>query len=156
MSGLQRNTDLPEQCATFYINNQLIGIDIRLVREINRSVATTPVPHAAATVRGVINLRGDVLTILDVAARLGLPHADVSCESRIVIVNWAAERIGLFVDRVGDVVRTAGLELAPPPANLHGWDRRMLVGVCRVDGELLVLLETDLLLRPESPALQSA
>jgi purine-binding chemotaxis protein CheW len=129
--------------ATFYLGELLLGIDIRLVREINRQLEFTPVPHAPPQVRGVINLRGEVVTVMDLRTILGLDRIDISKQARNVIVHSRAEQIGLLVDRVADTVCTTAEAIEPVPANIHGLDAAMFQGVVRLESELVVILNVE-------------
>jgi purine-binding chemotaxis protein CheW len=134
-------TDL--QFATFYVGHMLLGVDIRIVQEINRQSEITQVPHAPEYVRGVINLRGDVATVIDLKTILGLPKSEKSRQSRNLIVHHRGESIGLLVDRISDILTLSGDEIGPPPANVDGVDGRLMTGVCTLDSEIVVLLDID-------------
>lgn len=131
------------QFCTFYIGDQLMGIDIRQIQEINRHVQTAPVPHAPDVIRGVINLRGEVVTVLDLRTALGMPETDVSGKTRCVIVEWAGEKTGLLVDRIADVVTVDPGEMEPSPVNVAGIDAKYFLGVCKMERELLVALDVE-------------
>ena len=92
------------QYATFYVGNLMLGVDIRKVQEINRQVDVTPVPNSPAHVRGVINLRGEVATVIDLRKVLGMEGAEESRDSRNLIVHSQDEAIGLWVDRISDIL----------------------------------------------------
>ena len=128
------------QFTTFQVHDLLLGIDIRQVQEINRSLRLTPVPHAPEAVRGVINLRGEVVTVLDLRRVLRLPPAEMTRSTRNVIVNSNGEQIGLLVDQVTDVVTCKASEIDPLPENLGGVDQRFFQGVFKLDEGLLVIL----------------
>ncbi|MEN6459492.1 MAG: chemotaxis protein CheW [Thermoguttaceae bacterium] len=128
---------------TFYVGNLLLGAEICHVEEINRHVDVTPVAFAPDWVLGVVNLRGEVVTVLDLRYVLGLGHTATDANARNVIVNAGGERIGLLVDRIADVVNTSWSEIKTPPANLTDVDRRFLQGVYDLDRELLVVLNIE-------------
>jgi purine-binding chemotaxis protein CheW len=128
---------------TFYVGDLLIGADIHCVEEINRLIDVTPAPHAPECVRGVINLRGEVVTVVDLRTILGLPHGNVGSQARNVVVRSKGEQIGLLVDRIADVIRARVDEIDPPPANVSGVDGRFFKGVYKLDTELLVILDVD-------------
>jgi len=132
--------------ATFHVGRILLGIDIRQTEEINRQLDLTPVPQAPAWVRGVVNLRGEVVTVLDLRTILGLEPAALSVASRNVIVRTESEQVGLLVDRVADVVTVAAGEIEPPPANVSGLDGRFFKGVCKLESALLVVLDVHAVL----------
>jgi purine-binding chemotaxis protein CheW len=131
------------QFATFYVGHMLLGVDIRVVQEINRQSEITQVPHAPDYVRGVINLRGDVATIVDLRAILGLPKSDSSRQTRNLIVHHQGEAIGLLVDQISDILTLREDEINPPPTNVDGVDGRLMSGVCTLESEIVVLLDID-------------
>ncbi len=138
--------DQEQEFITFYLGDLLLGIDIHHVQEINRNVSMTPVPHTPPAVRGVINLRGEVVMVVDLNTVLGLPPAAVSRENRNVIVKNGGEQIGLLVDRVADVIRAHTDELDPMPENLRGIDQRFFKAVYKLESGLLVILDVDVTL----------
>jgi purine-binding chemotaxis protein CheW len=125
---------------TFYVGDLLLGAEIGHVEEINRHVDVTPVAHAPDWVQGVVNLRGEVVTVLDLRKILGLGRTETGANARNVIVNADGERIGLLVDRIADVVNTQWSEIKPPPANLTGAHERFFQGIVELDRELLAVL----------------
>jgi purine-binding chemotaxis protein CheW len=129
------------ELATFYVADLLLGIPIHKVEEISRYCSVTPVPGAPESVCGVMSLRGEVVTVLDLRAVLGLGKTEQSRQPRDVIVQAGGERIGLLVDRVADVVRAVTADLLPPPANMSGADSAMFQAVYRMENELLVLVD---------------
>ena len=129
--------------ATFYVDNLLLGVDILQVEEINRHLALTPVPHAPECVQGVINLRGEVVTVVNLRTILGLPRGEITKTTRNVVVHGQGEQIGLVVDRIADVVKTRRDAIDPPPANVNGVDSRFFRGVYRLEKGLLVVLDVE-------------
>ncbi len=128
---------------TFHVGDILMGIDIHQVEEINRHIDVTAVPNAPDFVRGVINLRGEVVTVVDLRTILGLPPAEIGQQARIVVVRSEDERIGLLIDKIGDVIKTRSDEIESPPANLGGLDGRFFKGVYKLETELLVALDAE-------------
>lgn len=129
--------------ATFYVGELLLGVDINQIQEINRQLNLTRVSHAPNYVRGVINLRGDVVTVVDLRAILQLPIVDISHENRNVIIKSGDEHIGLLIDRIADVVVYKQDEIEPSPANVGSVDGAFFKGVCKLESELLILLDTE-------------
>ena len=140
------------ELVTFRVGDVLMGIDIRQVEEINRHVEVTAVPHAPDCVRGVINLRGEVVTVVDLQTILGLPPVEVTEHTRTVVVRSQEEQIGLLVDQIGDVVKARTDEIDPPPANLGGLDGRLFKGVHKLETELLIVLDVEAALAVETQA----
>lgn len=138
----QRATGTSErQLVSFHLGDLLLGIDIRCIREINRVVEITPVPDAPAQVRGVVNLRGEVVTVVDLRTVLELPAAEVTPRTRLMIVQAEEEAIGMLVDSVADVATVQSADEEPLPANVGGVDSRYFTGVYRVGEDLLVVLD---------------
>jgi len=128
------------QYASFQVGDLLLGIDICQVQEINRNLQLTPVPHAPAAVRGVINLRGEVVTVIDLRCVLGMPPAEFTRATRNVIIKHAGEQIGLLVDNVADVITCRADNIDPIPENLGGLESSYFSGVFKLDQGLLVTL----------------
>jgi len=132
--------------AAFYVGEMHLGIDIRVVREINRIVAFTPVPHSPPQVRGVINLRGEVVTVMDLRVILGLGTTEISKNAKNVIVQSDSEQVGLLVDRIGDTICVPKNAIEPVPANMRSADAELFKGVCRMGSELVVILDVEMAL----------
>jgi purine-binding chemotaxis protein CheW len=126
------------QYITFNIKDHLVGIDIKDVREINRVLDITPVQHAPDYVRGLINLRGNTVTIFDLAVRIGFEKREITEESHNIILKKDA--VGLVVDNIGDVVEAHESEIEIPPANLKGIKARFVEGVKKLNEDLLIIL----------------
>jgi len=147
---IQRDTAAVElQLATFYVGDILLGIDIQQVQEINRQLDVTDVPHSPNYVRGVINLRGDVATVVDLRTILGLPSAEVTRESRNLIVHSQGETIGFLVDRISDILSLNTNEISPSPTTVEGVDGSLFKGVLKLETELLIILDVDAVLSGE-------
>lgn len=131
------------QCASFYLGDALMATPIPQIEEINRHLSLTPVPHAPSYVRGVINLRGEVMTVIDLRAVLGLGPTEITPQTRNVIVTSRGEHIGLLVDRIAEVVTIEREQIERPPANVSGVDGRFFRGVYKLEGELLVILDIE-------------
>lgn len=100
---------------TFQVGGQEYAIDIMSVREIRGWTKATPLPHAPSFVRGVINLRGTVLTIVDLADRLGMGSTKTNERNVIIVVHTGKETVGLLVDAVSDILAVNKSELQAPP-----------------------------------------
>ncbi len=136
--------------ASFYVADALMGIPIGQVEEINHNLDLTPVPHAPPWVRGVMNLRGAVVTVVDLRVVLGLEPTVITRKTCNVVVRSGTEQIGLLADRVADVVRARRNDIEAPPANVVGADERFFRGVYQLERELLVLLDIDAVLVGET------
>jgi purine-binding chemotaxis protein CheW len=141
-----KETGAEIELATFYVGDLLLGADIQRVCEINRCFELTPVPHAPTSVRGAINLRGNVVTVLDLRIVLGLGQAEMNRQMCNVVVESRGEQIGLLVDRIADTLHVPVTSIQPPPANVHGVNASLFTGVHRLEKELLVVLDIDAVL----------
>jgi purine-binding chemotaxis protein CheW len=100
---------------TFRVGDQEYSLDIMSVREIRGWTRTTPMPHSPSYMRGVINLRGTVLPVMDLAARLNLPSLETSDRNVIIVVHLNGVLTGLLVDAVSDIVAMTADDLQTPP-----------------------------------------
>ncbi|WP_425614085.1 chemotaxis protein CheW [Anatilimnocola sp. NA78] len=128
------------QFASFQVGDLLLGIDIHQVQEINRNLNLTPVPHAPDAVQGVINLRGEVVTVIDLRRVLGLPAAEFTRSTSNVIIKHTGEQVGLLVDKVAEVITCHSVDIDPLPENLGGIDSCFFSGVIKLQQHLLVVL----------------
>ena len=104
--------------STFYIADAHCGVDTSLVQEVIQVGGITRVHHAPEFIRGVINLRGKIVTIIDPSIKLQLAHGDLTSDSRVFILEWRDEYVGILVDAVSDVVAVDLRSLSPSPANI--------------------------------------
>lgn len=138
------------QWVTFFLENEKYGIQVMQVQEVLRLSDIAPVPGASEYVMGIINLRGNVVTVIDTRKRFKLPEKESDDSTRIVIIETENEQVvGILVDSVAEVaeLRTSEIESAP---NLGNDDSsRFIQGVCNKDEELLILVDVERLLTDE-------
>ncbi|MBI5017384.1 MAG: chemotaxis protein CheW [Deltaproteobacteria bacterium] len=143
------------QLVTFHVGQEEFGVDILDVREINRLMDITRVPHAPEFVEGVINLRGQVIPVVDLRRRFGLEAAGRDKNNRIVVLELGGKVVGFLVDSVSEVLRVSKTLVEPPPAIAGGIDTDYIRGVVKLEDRLLVLLDLQRLLnRGEAKELQ--
>ena len=137
------------QWVTFKLDNETYGIDVMQVQEVLRYTEIAPVPGAPAYVLGIINLRGNVVTVIDTRQRFGLYNAEITDNSRIVIIEADKQVVGILVDSVAEVVylRQSEIETAPNVGNDES--AKFIQGVCNKNGELLILVELDKMMTEE-------
>ena len=134
----------PCELCTFFCKDYQFGIDILKVHEINKKVILTPVPQSPNCVLGLMNLRGRIVTIIDLAKKLGFSHKNINeKECKIVIVYSQDEYIGLLVDQVGDVVQLDIKNIEPPPVNINNSIINYLTGVLKIDNGLIGILDVE-------------
>lgn len=134
---------MSKQYATFWLGDALYGIEVERVREVLRQQDITHVPLAPTTVAGLINLRGQVVTTIDLRERLDLRHDDTDEQPMLVVVLVAGESIALLVDRIGGVVDVDDEQFEPPPDTLIGPARDLVRGAYKLEAQLLLGLDVD-------------
>ncbi|MGH7457897.1 MAG: chemotaxis protein CheW [Longimicrobiaceae bacterium] len=145
------------QIVTFRVGGQDFGLDVFSVHEILRHQPVTPVPKAPGFVEGVIDVRGTLVPVIDVRRRFEAPEAKVDAETRIVVVPFDGERLGLMVDAVSEVLRLPDSQLSDPPSYVRGIAAEFIKGIVRGRGQLIIVLELDRVLSSqERIALQEA
>ncbi len=132
---------------TFSIDQLTLGVEVHRVQEVIRSQPTTRVPLADPIVRGLMNLRGQIVTALDLRRRLELPPAASSREPMNVILRTNDGPVSLLVDRIGDVLELDERTFEVPPETLHGVPRELIRGVHKLPQHLLLVLEIDAVLQ---------
>jgi purine-binding chemotaxis protein CheW len=135
----------------FRIGAQEFCVDIMAVREIRGFTPATPLPQSPGYVRGVINLRGAVLPIIDLAARLGFGTSETSARHVIMVVQVGQQAIGLLVDAVSDILTVSGDAVQPTPDVASEMAKSFVRGVLAIDGRMISLITLDNVL----PALES-
>jgi purine-binding chemotaxis protein CheW len=135
---------------TFYVGDALCGLDILKVQEINKLMEMTKVPQSPDYMIGILNLRGQIVTIIDLGQKLGLGNAEVGNESRNIIVNATGEHIGLLVTRISDVIMADPDKIEPAPANMSGIQGGFFIGVYKTESKLIGILDVKEVLRIES------
>ena len=137
------------ELATFYIGESLCGMDILRVQEINKPQEITHVPQSPDFVLGVLNLRGRIVTVIDLGIKLGLSPIELSKENRNIIVDSGDEYIGLLVNRISDVVKADTRKIDPPPANIGGLQGKFFEGIFKTEESLIGILNVEEALQKE-------
>jgi purine-binding chemotaxis protein CheW len=141
--------DIVLQWVTFKLQEETYGINVMQVQEVLRYTEIAPVPGSPDYVMGIINLRGNVVTVIDTRSRFGLEPADVTENSRIVIIEAEKQVIGILVDSVAEVVYLKSSEIDTAPNVGTDESARFIQGVSNREGELLILVDLDKLLTDE-------
>ena len=135
---------------SFRVGAQEFCFDIMIVREIRGWVAETPLPHSPGYVRGVVNLRGAVLPIVDLSERLGLGAAEPSAQHVIIVAQIGTQVVGLLVSAVSDILTISDQTIQPTPAIASGMAASYVQGLLTVDNRMVSVLCADRLV----PALE--
>ena len=137
------------QWVTFKLDSETYGINVMQVQEVLRYTEIAPVPGAPDYVLGIINLRGNVVTVIDTRSRFGLAGAEITDNTRVVIIESEKQVIGILVDSVAEVVylKKSEIDLAPNVGNDES--AKFIQGVSNRDGELLILVDLNKLLNDD-------
>ncbi len=133
----------PTEIVVFRVDDVMCGIDILQVQEIKKIHAHAVVYRAPSYVRGLVNMRGQVVTLIDVGHRLGLGAKRLDQPTPAIIVSVGGELVGLLVDEVDDVIAAAPSDVLPPPSNLGGVEGRFFEAVARTADGLVALIDVE-------------
>ena len=131
----------PKQFCTFYINDTLFGIEVLTVQEVLRYQEITEVPLAAPEIKGLINLRGQIITAIDLRTRMQLPPREADQKPMNVVVQTNDEVICFLVDSIGDVLEVDEETFEEAPSTVDDATRELATGVYKLDGKLLMILD---------------
>ena len=145
MSDVSGNVE-HRQCVTFRLDAEIYGINVMLVQEVLRVTDIAPVPGAPDYVIGIINLRGNVVTVIDTRMRFGLPPRDFDDATRIVIIETENQTVGIVVDSVSEVVDIYSNEIETAPNVGNDETARYIEGVVSRGEDLLILVDLNKLL----------
>ncbi|TVO76317.1 chemotaxis protein CheW [Sedimenticola selenatireducens] len=137
------------QLVTFRLEDETYGINVMHVQEVLRVTEIAPVPGAPPYVLGIINLRGNVVTVIDTRSRFGLPPGDIDEASRVVIIESEMQVVGILVDSVAEVVELKGSEIDSAPNVGNEESSKFIQGVATSDNNLLIVVDLNKLLSEE-------
>lgn len=134
---------MTEQILTFYICDNLIGINVKLIKEINRNIEYTPVPEARPHIIGLFNMRGQVVTLFNLSNLIGLSGESKSDRLTCIILKEPGypDQVGFQIDRPGDVIDIDKDDFESPPANINGFESEFLSSVVKLKDELLIVID---------------
>ncbi len=137
------------QMVVFKLEKEEFAVDIQQVREVLKMSQVTPLPQSAHYIEGVINLRGEVIPVVDLRKRFELPLGERDGQTRIIIVEIQESNVGLIVDSVTEVLRFSSSAIQPPPARVAGTRTDLIEGVGKVADRLLIVLNLEKILTTE-------
>ncbi len=137
------------ELSTFYLGKALCGMDILKIQEINKDIKMTEVPQSPDYVMGILNLRGQIVTTIDLGKKLGLSSSELDDNSRNIIVNSKDEYIGLLVDSIGDVIKAEKSKIEQAPANVGEMQGKYFDGVYKLEDNLVGILNLEEVLNIE-------
>jgi len=137
------------QFISFSVGEEAYGLELLRVKEVIRVREITWLPRAPSFVKGIINLRGDVIPIIDLRDKFGLPERETTASTRVIVVEIEGRLTGMIVDSASQVVRIPSDQIDPPPPVLGGISQALISGVGKLDDNLVVLLNADAVLTLE-------
>lgn len=140
------------QLVSFKLGEETYGIEITKIREIILVGEITQVPETPHYIKGLINLRSSVIPVIDLRARFSLPDAELTEESRIMVLNVGSRTTGIVVDSVSEVLRISQDQISPAPPTVASLGNEYMTGLVRLEDELLILLDVDELFGEEEAA----
>lgn len=143
MHSTPRNAPMMRQLSTFSAGGLLFGIDVHQVQEVMRFQEITPVPLAPAEVEGLINLRGQIITAIDLRRRLGIEDEERPARPMNVVVCARSGAVSILVDQVVDIIEVDDSTLEPTPATLPARYRELVSQVCKLPEQLLLILDVE-------------
>lgn len=143
---LADNSDEVSRWVTFEMDSESYGISVSEVHEVLRFTEIAPVPGAPAFIIGIINLRGNVVTVIDTRSRFGLSAKEVGDSTRIIINEIEGQQVGILVDSVAEVVDIHSSDIEPAPNVGNEDTSRYIQGVTSLNGELLIIIDVSKLL----------
>lgn len=153
MSGLIKKTGEQAgeelQLVAFRLQGEEFAVDIQRVREVLKITQITPLPQALSFIEGVINLRGEVIPVVDLRKRFNIKNSQQTGESRIIIVEIDESQVGLIVDSVTEVLHLMSSAVDPPPRRLVGTRTEFIKGVGKLGDRLLIILDLQQILSTE-------
>ena len=142
-----RQAAVPQvQLVTFRVGGEEFGLDVFQVHEILRYTEPTPMPKAPAFVEGVLDVRGTLVPVVDLRKRFELHEVPYDDDTRIILVDFQGERLGLIVDEVSEVLRVPETAVSPPPSYVRGLAAEFIRGIVRLESRLVVLLDLERIL----------
>ncbi len=133
------------QYCTFRLDGHLFGVPVASVQEVLKQQELTTVPQAPPEVSGLINLRGQIITTLELRTRLGLPaRAEGAAAVNVVVRTGDGDVVSLLVDEIGDVLEPDDADFEGPPETVPARIRALVTSVCKLDGALMLVLDTEL------------
>jgi len=132
---------------TFHVGQLYLGVEVLQVQEVLKAQQMTPVPLSDHTVRGLMNLRGQIVTAFDLRRRLGLGDRTDGIPAMNVVVRTPDGPVSLLVDEIGDVLELDSSNFEPVPETLQGMPRELIRGAYKLDRQLLMVLDTEMALK---------
>lgn len=135
--------DEMRQLISFTVGAEEFGLELLRVKEVIRMRQIIWLPNAPAFVKGIINLRGDVIPIIDLHGKFGLEAGAETASTRVIVVEVKGQPVGMVVDAASEVVRVAADQVAPPPPLVRMGEKEFVTGVAKLEERLIILVDVD-------------
>lgn len=146
------DTSLEGKYLTFILNNEEYGLEILRVREIIGLMDITPVPQVPTYIKGIINLRGKIIPVVDLRLKFGMPEAEYTKETCTIVVDIDNRLMGIIVDTVSEVLDISGEDIEPTPTLGSGIKTDFILGMGKIKGKVKILLDINKVLTVEELA----
>ncbi|MFK7777607.1 MAG: chemotaxis protein CheW [Gimesia sp.] len=146
--GMESQLDYSSQYVSFRVDGQLLGVPVNMVQEVLTEQVISPTPLSRPEIKGLLNLRGQIVTAVSLRKRLGLPDLE-NDNSMNVVTRIGEESFSLLVDEVGDVINVSGRSMEPVPRTLDEHWRSVTIGVFQLEEGLFVILDVETILNFE-------
>ena len=137
------------QLISFRVGVEEYGLELLRVKEVVRMRQITWLPKAPSCVKGIINLRGDIIPIVDLRDRFGLKSADSTAMTRVIVAEVEGRLVGMVVDSASQVIRVPSDQIDPPPLLMGEAARDFITGVAKIEGKLIVMIDSNRILSVE-------
>jgi purine-binding chemotaxis protein CheW len=145
----KKAAEATEHLATFFLSGEEYGVDVRLVQEIIRVTEITQVPRAPEFIKGVINLRGRIIPVIDLKKKLGLGEVEILRQSRVVVIRVRDRLVGLLVDGASQVLKVPVSTIEAAPEEVIEIDANYIRGVAKLEKRLIILVDLQKILGME-------
>ncbi|PAB59208.1 chemotaxis protein CheW [Anaeromicrobium sediminis] len=141
-----------KQYVIFKLDNESYGVDIMNVKEIIEYKETVKVPNALNFIEGIINLRGEIVPIVNLKKRLKTGNTMVTNDTRVIVINIQDRQVGFMVDEASQVIRISEENIEPAPELIAGIDKRYIMGVGKLEDKIVILLDLEFILTEDEKA----
>ena len=149
MQTVERTVSNDEQYVNFRVGSEQYGIDIQNVQEVIRIPSITKIPQTLKFIRGIINLRGNIIPVIDMRERFNQESLDYKETTRVIVIRLKSKLYGLIVDTVSQVVTLDNKEIAEPPEIIAGISKEYISGLGKNDDTMIIILNSDKILSDE-------
>jgi len=152
-----QDQNLINELALFRIDNALYGIDIVHIQEINKNLSYTKINDTRKYIKGVLNLRGQIVTVIDLRIKFNrAPASENDPNRRMIIVNYQNENVGLLVDSIDDIINIDPTYLETSVTRIKGVNQDYFSGVYKLDSEIVIILDVDKILENDDDYMKKA